>query len=111
MRPRHVYYKTGFQDETGKVVIPIQFEGAGYFSEGLAPVRIGRKWGFIDKMGKIVIPLEYQYARSFSEGLAAVSIPNPKGWGDWGFIDKQGKMVIPRVSSILRAIFLKDGPG
>jgi hypothetical protein len=92
---RHGNYKTGFQDGTGKIVIPIQFEEAGYFSEGLAPVEIGRKWGFIDKTGKTVIPPQYQYARSFSEGLAAVSIFSSRHWGMWGFIDKKGKMVIP----------------
>jgi hypothetical protein len=95
MRPIYVYYKTGFKDTTGKIVIPIQFEGAGYFSEGLAPVRIGRKWGFIDKTGKTVIPPRYIYARSFSEGLAAVRIFSRRDWGRWGFIDKQGNMAIP----------------
>jgi hypothetical protein len=87
--------KMGYKDVTGKVVIPPQFDEAGYFSEGLAPVEIGEKWGFIDKTGKTVIPLQYTLAHSFSEGLAAVRIGGEWGYGKWGFIDKEGKMVIP----------------
>ena len=47
--------KWGFVDETGKVVIPYQWESATYFNEGLAAVMDANdKWGFIDKTGKIV---------------------------------------------------------
>ena len=38
---------------SGKIVINPQFEKAGSFSEGLAPVRIGKRWAFVDKTGKI----------------------------------------------------------
>jgi hypothetical protein len=97
--PRNVgvwqFGKMGYKDETGKVIIPLQFDSAGYFSEGLAPVEIGEKWGFIDKTGITVIPLQYTLAHSFSEGLAAVRVRNQGGFGKWGFIDKEGKMVIP----------------
>ncbi|HIO50419.1 TPA: WG repeat-containing protein [Candidatus Poribacteria bacterium] len=45
-------------DKTGKYVINPQFDSAGNFSEGLAPVRIGDdktgKWGCIDKTGKFL---------------------------------------------------------
>jgi hypothetical protein len=88
--------KMGYKDETGNIVIPLQFDYSGYFSEGLAPVEIGKKWGFIDKTGKTVIPLQYTLlAHSFSEGLAAVRVRGQGGFGKWGFIDKEGKMVIP----------------
>jgi hypothetical protein len=87
-------FKVGFKDLTEKLVIPPQFDEAGYFSGGLAPVRVGEKWGYIDKEGKIVIPLQYYHASSFSEGLASVNIGG-KWVGKWGFIDKTGEMVIP----------------
>jgi len=97
--------KYGFIDQTGKEVIPIQYDTAGDFSEGLAMVGVknGRgtstyigfeydfDCGFIDKTGKEVIPLQYSSAESFSEGLAAVQGEN----GKWGYIDQTGKVVIP----------------
>jgi hypothetical protein len=94
-RKKFIDFKMGFKDLTGKVVIPPQFDDVGYFSEGLAPVRVGEKWGYIDKTGKIVIPPQYANAHSFWEGRAAVNIGSKWGYGKWGFIDKMGKMVIP----------------
>ena len=81
--------KMGYEDETGKVVIQLQCDSAGYFSEGLEPVEIGEKWGFINRTGETVIPLQYALAHSFSEGLAWVAVD-----GKIGFIDQTGKMVI-----------------
>jgi hypothetical protein len=100
-------FKVGFKDSTGKLVIPPQFEKAGYFAEGLAPVQVGKKWGFIDKTGKTAIPLQYYYARSFSEGLAAVNIGSKWGYGKWGFIDKEGNMIIP--AQYDRALSFSEG--
>lgn len=79
--------KYGFIDKTGKVVIPLQFNTASAFSEGLAVVGIGEldttmrleissqaktgiRYGFINQAGEIAIPLRYKHARSFSNGLA-----------------------------------------
>ena len=84
--------------ETGKLVIPAQFDEAHSFSQGLAAVKVGSKWGFIDKTGKLVIPPQFEsvgYAyendsKTFFEGLAAVSV----GENKWGYIDKTGKFVI-----------------
>ncbi|NEQ21321.1 MAG: WG repeat-containing protein [Microcoleus sp. SIO2G3] len=83
--------------DTGKLVIPAQFDEAHSFSQGLAAVKLGSKWGFIDKTGKLVIPLQFEsvgYAyendsKTFFEGLAAVSVAEK-----WGYIDKTGKFVI-----------------
>ena len=85
--------KYGYQDETGKMVIPLQFEHANYFHEGLAAVELGEVWGFINARGEMVIKPQYHSVNSFSEGLAAV---NTGDYSDskWGFIDKTGKMVI-----------------
>lgn len=81
----------GFTDKTGKVVIEPQFEGAGSFSEALAPVVIRGKWGFIDKTGRVVIKPEYDMAYEFSEGVA-VAVK-----GDEGFlIDKTGRKILSR---------------
>jgi hypothetical protein len=80
-------------------VVPIKYDGAREFSEGLAAVgientkrRFGNRMGYIDRSGRIVIPVRYYSADSFSEGMAAVQL---KYNGPWGFIDKSGKLVIP----------------
>lgn len=83
-------YKIGFINHSGKVVVPLIYDDAKNFSEGLAVVIKDRKYGFVDKTGKIVVPIIYDNAESFSEGLAAVS-KNGKS----GFINTQGKVVIP----------------
>jgi predicted DNA-binding WGR domain protein len=68
----------------------LQFEKAGSFNGGLAPVQIAGKWGFINKTGKIIIETSFEDAGDFSENAAAVKI-NKK----WGFIDKRGGIIIP----------------
>ena len=75
---------------TGEIVIPLKYDWADDFSEGLARVRLNNKLGFVDKTGKEVIPLKYDGVISFSEGLALVRYK-----GKYGFIDKTGKEVIP----------------
>ncbi|RPI18453.1 MAG: hypothetical protein EHM58_05200 [Ignavibacteriae bacterium] len=81
--------KWGYIDINGNVLIPYQFDGAGYFSEGLAVVRIGGLYGYINTSGQLVIPAIYREAHSFSEGLAGVST----GY-KLGFIDTSGKLII-----------------
>lgn len=87
-----IRYRFGYLDESGKEVVPLIYEDAGYFiREGMAAVKLNGHWGFIDKTGRVVIPFKYddRYI-GFSDGLAAVKL---KGY--WGFIDKAGKEVIP----------------
>ena len=82
--------KYGFADESGKVVIPCEWDYAFCFSEGLAKVTdADGKCGFIDKTGKVVIPCQWEDAWSFSEGLAQVKDAD----GQWWIIDKTGKVV------------------
>ncbi|WP_231384444.1 WG repeat-containing protein [Leptospira alstonii] len=71
-------------------VIQPQFDGAGKFSGGLAPVLVGNKWGYIDPTGALVIQLQFDRAGEFSGGLASVKIKN-----QWGYVDFTGKIVIP----------------
>ena len=82
----------GFIDKTDKVVIPCTWNGAGDFSEGLAPVMNDKEeWGYIDKTGQVVIPCQWASTDGFSEGLAPVMNDKEK----WGYIDKTGQEVIP----------------
>lgn len=106
----------------GKAVITHDWNEAGSFSEGFAPVARkaefeGKKntgdplywefgkWGFINKTGKLVISAEWDGCRPFSEGLAAVfrhaardgktTDENGVPITSGGFINTAGKLVIP----------------
>jgi hypothetical protein len=81
----------GYIDKTGEIVIDVQFDRAGNFSEGLAWVIIDEQLGYIDQAGNVVIEPQFDAhprPQSFSEGLAAVQV------GKWGYIDRTGEMVI-----------------
>lgn len=96
--------KYGFTNKTGEVVIPIEYESAYDFSEGLAGVKKNGKYGYIDKTGEVIIPFEYDgygwtpfqtfdsLATDFKNGLARI-----KKNGKWGFINRTGEVVIPVV--------------
>lgn len=70
--------------------IPPQFERAGPFREGLAPVRIAGRYGYIDADGKPVIEPKFELADVFAEGLASVRLQ-----GLCGCIDRSGEFAIP----------------
>lgn len=78
-----------FIDKSGKPVSDRRFDDAKDFSEGFAPVRIGRWWGYVDRSGQIAIAPRFDSAETFSEGLAAVSQGSKTG-----FINPSGKFVI-----------------
>lgn len=83
--------KDGYINTKGEEVIPVQFDEAEDFSEGLAVVSIAPgKYGFIDKSGTFVIEPTYKFCHSFHEGLA--SVRNENGYG---YINQKGEAVIP----------------
>ncbi|HEY1019362.1 MAG TPA: WG repeat-containing protein, partial [Sediminibacterium sp.] len=87
--------KWGYQDASGKIVIPAQFGTADYFGDGLAKVgnkeATGWKYGMIDATGKLVIPIIYEsLGRPYSAGRILASLQ-----GKWGFLDKTGKTAVP----------------
>jgi hypothetical protein len=95
--------KFGFIDRTGKVVIPLQFDSANDFHEGLALVTSNRKKMFIDATGKTIITPQFDIVDNFSEGLAPVNIGQKRipnlglisDPGKWGYLDRTGKLLIP----------------
>ena len=68
----------GFVNKSGETVINPQFDHAGGFVEGLAPVRMGR-WGYVDASGQMQINPQFDKADVFSEGLAAVKFGGGPG--------------------------------
>ena len=84
--------KWGYIDKTGKFVIPPQYESAGRFAEGLAPINNCDEAFFIDKSGQKIISGNFRYASPFFGGLARVDLMTETGLM-WGYIDKNGKMI------------------
>jgi hypothetical protein len=93
--------KSGYMDESGKIVIPITYDYGMSFSDGLAQVgkrnSLGQvKIGFIDHAGKLVIPFNYDPHRNgddlsnFYQNVCVLEKFNL-----FGAIDKQGNIIIP----------------
>lgn len=81
----------GFLDADRREVIPLIYEAAWNFRDGLARVRKnGGKYGFIDKTGKEVVPITYDNAEDFKNGFALVEKN-----ACWGYVDKSGRVVVP----------------
>jgi hypothetical protein len=88
--------KAGYVDATGKLAIPLRFEGAGEFSEGLAPFEQGRLWGFVDTRGEVVIPPRFAFvAEGFTSGIATVALPGASfGYERRIYINTSGREVL-----------------
>lgn len=80
----------GFIDNTGKEVIPFDYDELNLFTEGLAPAKKDGQWGFIDKNNKTIIDFKFDNAHQFSENLAGVVKDTKEG-----FINKKGEVIIP----------------
>lgn len=87
--------RCGYMNTAGKIVVPLQFDEASDFSDGLARVLVGDKYGFVDQTGRMVIAPRFAVARDFTEGLAAVTESDDPMVGEWGYVDKSGTVVIP----------------
>lgn len=86
-----IHGKYGFVNSHGEIVIPLQYQRANSFHEGLAVVDIDYdKSGYLDKTGKLIIPADYEMASDFHDGLAAV-----KKNGKVGFINQQNEVELP----------------
>jgi hypothetical protein len=91
------YYKWGFCDYKGNVVIDFQYLDVSIFSNGFAPVQLydTELWSFIDTQNNIAFEKEFMYALPFSEGLACVqSNVKDETYSLWGYIDTTGEYVI-----------------
>lgn len=91
--------KAGFIDKKGKVVIPLKYDEAWSFKDGMACVGLRKErssheksYGYINKKGIVVIPLVFQNIGKAKEGLIRV-----KQKEKWGFVDTKGKVIVPMI--------------
>lgn len=75
--------KSGFVDFEGNEVIPLIYDLAYEFNDGLSMVVCNDKHGFIDIDGNVIIDLKYKEAAPFNHGLAPV-----KEDGNYYYINK-----------------------
>lgn len=80
----------GFIDRSGRLAIPPEWERAGDFSEGLAPVARSGEWHLIDRSGATRARLRAERVHELSEGWAAY-----RREGAWGYVDREGRAVVP----------------
>jgi hypothetical protein len=86
--------KYGFINENLGLEIALLYDGAGEFSEGLAPVRRKGSWGYINEKGVTAIDFLFESiseagAYGFSNGLAPA-----KQNGFCGIINRRGETVV-----------------
>lgn len=83
--------KWGFVDLSGNLVIPLIYDDACSFSEGLAKVKKDEMTFIINTKGETVIavPLDIEVLDDFKEGLMVV-----KKHDKLGFMDKTGHIII-----------------
>lgn len=81
----------GYVDNSGKMVIPAEYEEGYEFVENVACVRKNDEWGIVDLGGKVVVPIKYEdmHHQTFSRIIPV------KEKGRWGAIDRKGQEVIP----------------
>jgi hypothetical protein len=120
---RLVNQKWGFIDKTGAVVIPLIYDTAYSFSDGVAEVWLDGEWGFIDKTGSTVerrlvvgrLPegltvfwcndtYKLGYRDEAGNIVIAPAFDDARNFSDglaavqldgkWGFIDRTGKEII-----------------
>jgi hypothetical protein len=85
----HPSCKFTYIDKAGRVISQTHFDFGRDFSEGLAPVQLGKLWGFIDKRGSIVISPKFEDAEPYSSGLARI-----REHSLYGYADKSGAIVV-----------------
>jgi WG containing repeat len=75
--------------EAQEILIVPQFEEAGNFHKGVAPVLLDKRWGLIDRSGAWVVRPRYASMLRGGNGLFGVQDD-----GRWGFIGTAGQSLI-----------------
>jgi hypothetical protein len=100
--------KYGFIDRSGKEVIPLEYERADDFHNGLARVTKNGKSGYIDRSQNEVIPLKYDHIRYIRYHRAVTFMGEIDDMGNdvegkYGLVDDKGNEILPPVYDVVRA--------
>lgn len=91
-------FRYGYLNLAGEIVIPLQFETASDFKDGLAIVKIAENYfALIDQNGHLVSQFHYFFVGNYGDGLLTFKM----GFNEKvGYIDLNGNVVIqPRFTS------------
>lgn len=98
--------KYGFISEQGELVIPMRYDMAWDFTDGVSVVLLDEKYGMIDINGDIVVPIEYDdMDTAFEPGTPIYARQNDL----YGFLDTQGTVIIPFQYAGVDMIGFSDG--
>jgi hypothetical protein len=86
--------KAGFINLKNEIVIPLMYDEALSFTDGVSCVKLNHKYGAINAKNEIVIPITYPEYLIFKNGIAKFTayIDNKT---KFGFISNKGKILIP----------------
>jgi len=108
--PYYKNHKYGYCNLKKEIIIEPQFDGCGFFNDGLAWVQKGDKFGYIDIKGHIIVKPEFVIATNYKYGSAIVYdgdhffVINNKGKQ----LNKKGFLHAIRVADSLVACDLGD---
>lgn len=86
--------KWGYIDTAGKLIIPMQYDGAHPSFGGTGIVKQEKKWGMIDMTGTIKIPFVYD-ALSYQHTDSSTIVIAQNNSMRYGYIDRNGNILIP----------------
>ncbi len=86
--------KNGFINKKGIFLLPLVFDDACSFSEGLAYVMNEEYRGYINNRGQSIITLNNVVGYDFHEGICAVST---RGDHKVGYMDSTGRLIVPMI--------------
>jgi hypothetical protein len=84
--------KYGYLNTKGEWAIPVQYESASGFKDGVAVVRIGDKRGAIDTKGQFKVMANYDMLESIGEGRLAFCSDAKTRKG--GIMDTKGNVIV-----------------
>lgn len=108
-------FRIGFLNKNGEVAIPLQFDVASPFSEGLAFAIKGSQFGFIGKDGNFAFTVDGYVAKQFSDSLNFIGKLIKHNQSAWRLIDRRGNYLSDYVYEDVRefsngfAAVKKDG--
>lgn len=86
--------KWGYINSSGEEIVPLKYEYAQSFNNGLAAVKLNGLLGFINETGSLVIDHKFYYTEGFKNGRASVyNSKELKNLGKYYIIDRSGKCI------------------